>query len=121
MAEQAQVPLIQTFSSQETRKEARPWSPPLRVAFRFCFAYFVLYSFSNEIISGLLTWPHGGVRSLGAYWPLAQLTTWTARHIFRISHSVIHYASGSGDKAFDWVQNFCILVIAIAAAVTWSF
>ena len=107
--------------SADAPEAARPWSPTLRAAFRFCFAYFVLYSFSNGIISGLLTWPHGGVSSFGKYWPLADLTTWTAKHVFRISHPVTYYASGSGDKLFDWVQNFCILVIAVAAAAIWSF
>ena len=127
MAEQAQVPLvpqeeaIQSFPSQETQKETKPWSPALRLAFRFCLAYFVLYSFSNEIVRGLLTWPHGGVPSLGAYWPLAQLTTWTAKHIFRIGGPLIYGWSGGGDSTFEWVQNFCVLVIAIAATAIWSF
>lgn len=66
-------------------------------------------------------WPHGGVPSLGAYWPLAHLTTWTAKNVFRIDHHVIYTLSGSGDKTFDWVQNFCILAIAIVAAAIWSF
>ncbi|MGC2696496.1 MAG: DoxX family protein [Candidatus Angelobacter sp.] len=127
MAEQPHVALvpqeepIQAFPSQETQQETKPWSPALRLAFRFSFAYFILYSFSDAIIRGLLISPHGGVPSLGAYWPLAHLTTWTAQHVFRIGHPVKYALSGSGDTAFDWVQNFCILVIAIAATAIWSF
>jgi hypothetical protein len=112
---------IQAFPSQGTQQETKPWSPALRLAFRFCFAYFVLFSFTNPVISTLLAWPHGRAPSLATYWPLAQLTTWTARHVFRIDHPVTYTAlSGGGDRTFGWVQNFCILLIAIAAAAVWS-
>ncbi len=126
MAEQTQVaPVpqeepIRAFPSQ-TQQETKPWSPGLRAAFRFCFAYFVLFSFSNEIISGLLTWPHGGLPSFGTYWPLAPLTTWTANHVFYVGYPAVHTLGGGGDGTLAWVQNFCILVIAIAAAAMWSF
>jgi uncharacterized membrane protein YphA (DoxX/SURF4 family) len=127
MAEQTQVaPVpqeepIQAFPSQETQQETKPWFPTLRAAFRFCFAYFVLYSFTNQIISTLLVGPYRGVPSVGAYWPLAPFTLWTAKHVFRIGYSLTYGAlSGGGDGTFDWVQNFCILVIAIAATAVWS-
>lgn len=112
-------PVVASVQSSGASEAVRPWPPALRAAFRFCFTYFVLYSFSNPIISGLITWPHGGVRSLGTFWPLARLTTWTARHVFRIGYPTL--SGGGGDSAFDWVQTFCILVIAIAATVIWSF
>lgn len=111
-------PVVASVQSPDAPDTVRPWPPALRVAFRFCFAYFVLYSFSNPIISGLLIWPHGFVPSLGAYWPLPHLTTWTARHVFRIGYPL---NLGGGDSTFEWVQTFCILVIAIAATVIWSF
>ena len=127
MAEQGQaapVPQeepIQALPSQGTQPRTNPWSPALRLTFRFCFAYFILYSLSNEIISGLLTWPHGSVPSLGANWPLIRITTWTARHIFGIGHPETYTLSGGGDRTLDWVQTFCILAIAIAATAIWSF
>lgn len=113
--------IVMSAQSAGVSETMRPWSPALRVAFRFCFAYFVLFSLSNEIISYLVTWPSGGVPSLGAYWPLAQLTKWMAMHVFRIDHPATFNMSNGGDGSFAWVQNFCILVIAIAATAIWSF
>jgi hypothetical protein len=114
--------VVASVQSTDAPEAIRPWSPVLRAAFRFCFAYFVLFSLSNPIITTLLARPHGRVPSLATYWPLAHLTTWAAKHVFRIGHPVTYTAlSGGGDRTFGWVQNFCILVVAIAATAIWSF
>jgi uncharacterized membrane protein YphA (DoxX/SURF4 family) len=96
------------------------WSLATRVAFRFCFVYFVLFSLSNQIFAGLLMIPNVDIPDPGTLWPMRQITFWTARHIFRVTHDLVYTGSGSGDKTFDWVQTFCLLVIALIAATVWS-
>ncbi len=98
------------------------WSLPKRLAFRFLFAYLGLYCLTTQIIAGLRlpAFSKLPVPILGALWPLRQITFWTAAHIFRISHPLV-YMSGTGDRTFDWVQAFCLLVLAALATVVWSF
>lgn len=98
----------------------RAWKPATRVAFRFCFVYFILFSLSNQIFAGLLMIPGVDIPDPGTLWPMRQITFWTARHIFRVMHDLVYTGSGSGDKTFDWVQAFCLLVIAAVATVVWS-
>ena len=103
------------------KPEIRAWSPSLRVAFRFCFVYFTLYSLSNQIFGGLLIIPKVNLPGLGAVWPLRQLTFWIASHVFRVKHALVYTGSGSGDKTFDWVQAAFLLFVAIVATAVWSF
>ena len=92
----------------------------MRIAFRFCVAYFTLFSLSNQILGGLLVVPKLNIPELSALWPLRPITFWTATHIFRIKHELVYTGSGSGDKTFDWVLAFCLLVIAAAITFVWS-
>ena len=96
------------------------WSPALRVAFRFCVAYFTLFSLSNQIIGGLIVIPKVDVPEIGILWPLRQITFWTARHVFHVTRTLVYTGSGSGDKTFDWVQAFCLLLIAATITAAWS-
>ncbi len=53
-------------------------------------------------------------------WPLRQITFWTAKHVFGLNRQLIFPNSGSGDKTFDWVQAFALLMIAAIGTVIWS-
>ena len=92
----------------------------LRIAFRFCVAYFTLFSLSNQILGGLFVIPKVNIPELSSLWPLKHITFWTASHIFRIKHELVYTGSGSGDKTFDWVLAFCLLVIAAVITLVWS-
>ncbi len=96
------------------------WSLALRIAFRFCVAYFTLFCLSNQILGGLLLIPKVNIPELSAIWPLRQITFWTAAHVFHITRPLVYTGSGSGDKTFDWVLAFCLLVIAAVIACLWS-
>lgn len=96
------------------------WGLAFRIAFRFCVAYFTLFSLSNQILAGLLVIPKVNIPELSALWPLRHITFWTAAHIFRIKHELVYTGSGSGDKTFDWVLAFCLLVIASVITLVWS-
>ena len=128
MADHAQVALttaVQPVESavaieQESSVPRAQWSLALRIAFRFCVAYFTLFSLSNQILGGLLVIPKVDIPELSGHWPLRQITFWTAAHIFHIKHDLVYTGSGSGDKTFDWVLAFCLLVIAAVITLVWS-
>jgi len=96
------------------------WSPLVRIAFRFAFAYFAIYSLVSQVIVAVLLPPrtipgHG----LGTRWPLFDLTSGVAVHIFGITEPLV-YAGNSRDTAFFWVQVFLILMAASVVTVVWS-
>jgi hypothetical protein len=45
---------------------------------------------------------------------------WTAAHIFHLGQPPAYAETGSGDRMFDWVLTFCLLVVAALAAAVWS-
>jgi uncharacterized membrane protein YphA (DoxX/SURF4 family) len=96
------------------------WGLGLRITFRFCVAYFTLFSLSNQILGGLLVVPKVNIPELSAFWPFRQITFWTAAHVFHITRPLVYTGSGSGDKTFDWVLAFCMLVIAAVITLVWS-
>jgi hypothetical protein len=58
-------------------------------------------------------------QGLGTLWPLADITSWTAVHVFGIMAPLV-YTGNSRDTNFFWVQLFVVLAIAIPAAIAWS-
>jgi hypothetical protein len=46
------------------------------------------------------------------------LVAWTGTHVFHVTANPV--VSGSGDKMYDWVQAFCLLVIALGGTLVWS-
>lgn len=105
---------------QETTVPKERWSLTLRIAFRFCVAYFTLFGLSNQILGGLFVLPKVNIPDLASLWPLRHITFWTAAHIFRIKRDLVYTGSGSGDKTFDWVLAFCLLIIAALITCVWS-
>jgi uncharacterized membrane protein YphA (DoxX/SURF4 family) len=125
LGDHAQVALDATAQTaevleQETVVPKEHWGLGLRIAFRFCVAYFTLFSLSNQILGGLLVLPKVNIPELSAFWPFRQVTFWTAAHVFHITRPLVYTGSGSGDKTFDWVLAFCLLVIAAAVTCLWS-
>jgi hypothetical protein len=125
LADHAQVALDATTQpaavlEQETAVPKEHWGLGLRIAFRFCFAYFTLFGLSNQILGGLFIIPKVNIPDLASLWPLRHITFWTARHIFHVKYDLVYTGSGSGDKTFDWVLAFCLLIIAAAITCVWS-
>jgi hypothetical protein len=96
------------------------WSLTLRIAFRFCFVYFGLYCVSTQIMGGLISIPKMEEIDPSSFWPIKQVTFWTAAHIFHAKLPLLYTDSGSGDKIFDWVLAFCLLVFAALTTTIWS-
>lgn len=97
----------------------RPWSPVKRIAFRFFSIYFVLYALSCQVGPALLPIPKLEIPSLGQSKPVTALVAWTAAHVFSVRKALV-YRSGSGDKTFDWVLTFCVLIFAICGTIVWT-
>jgi len=107
--------------NNQVRQEAQVprWSRAARVAFRFCFVYFGLYSLATQISGGLLLLPNFSFPGLGTFWPMRRITFWFAAHVFRVSSPLV-YTGNSGDTMFYWVQTFWLLVFALLVTGIWS-
>src|SRR5271156_6504132 len=97
------------------------WNLASRVAFRFCFVYLGLYCLATQIVSGLYPIPKFDIPDPATFWPVRPLVFWTAAHIFHVRTELVYTGSGSGDKTFDWVLVFCLLVFAALLTSVWSF
>jgi len=112
----AQVPIAQL----QQAPQMPCWNTITRIAFRFCFTYFGLFCLCTQILGGLFPITKDGIPDLGTLWPMRQMVFWTAGHIFHITKTLVYRDSGSGDKAFDWVSSFCMMVVALLATGLWS-
>jgi uncharacterized membrane protein YphA (DoxX/SURF4 family) len=121
LTDPGRVPEESGFTLESASSDPPPhWKLATLVAFRFCFTYFTLFSISNQIFGGLFLIPKVDIPDPGTLWPMRQITFWTAAHVFRVTHELVYKDSGSGDKTFDWVQAFCLLVIALIITAVWS-
>jgi hypothetical protein len=114
MAAQAQV------AQPQQDLLAPRWSLASRVAFRLCFVYFGLFSIATQIIGCLFPTAMADIDGAGELWPMRPVTFWVASHIFHAKLPLVYTGSGSGDKTFDWVLAFCLLVFAALATLLWS-
>jgi hypothetical protein len=87
-----------------------------RIGFRFFALYFFLYVLMTQMLRALLPLPAGSLPDMGAI--MHPLVIWTGTHVFHVTAKPA--LTGSGDKLYDWVQAFCLLVIAAAGCGMWS-
>lgn len=98
------------------------WHPATRVAFRFCFLYMGLYIVLTQMLTSIL---FAATNDNGA-WEMDEshaaqvVIQWIAAHVFHIGHTLVAFETGSGDRAYDWVELAGILFLAIAGTVIWS-
>jgi len=114
MDARAQIPQLQRTSHNPY------WGPTCRVMFRFCFVYFGLFCLTNQIPGGLFPIPKVDIPDPSKLWPMRQITFWTAARIFHAKLPLVYTDSGSGDKTFDWVLAFWLLVVTALATGIWS-
>jgi hypothetical protein len=100
-----------------------PWNLPKRVAFRFACSYLMLYNLPMMGHVNLLE------AIPGVSWLSEKYThVWhtivpqVALHLFELSGPVTVYpaVNGSGDTTLDYVEDLCIVAVALLAAVVWS-
>jgi hypothetical protein len=115
----APQPQFQPDPASATSGQAR-WGLPLRVAFRFLLLYFGLFSLLGQILGGLLPILGLDIPNLAELPPFRGIVLWTAAHIFRTASPLIYTDTGSGDRTFDWVLTFCLLMTSAAGTILWS-
>ncbi|MGA8878457.1 MAG: DoxX family protein [Candidatus Korobacteraceae bacterium] len=112
------APGIQLQAEPGTAPAAR-WSLATRIAFRFCFIYFGLYCLLTQISTSLVPLPNVDIPDPSTFPPMHQIVTWTAVHLFGVTKPLVYF-SGSGDKIFDWVLLFVMVVFTAIATAIWS-
>jgi len=93
-----------------------PWSRVKKTAFRFFFAFFGLFVFPFPIsvipFVSQITQPY------------SQFWTWliniVGKNILGIEEEIALTFTGSGDKLYDWVQYFTILLLAVVITIVWT-
>ena len=94
------------------------WHLGPRIAFRFCFLYFGLFCLSTQILGGFLPIPKVDIPDFSLLWQ--PIVFWTAARVFDAKLPLVYTGSGSGDKTFDWVLVFCLLIFSLVATAVWS-
>lgn len=94
------------------RKPAQ-WNLATRIAFRFVFAYLVLYNFPSPL--NILPWQSLHTKYV-ALW--TAIVTWVGKHLLGLNITVL--PNGSGDTTYNYVQILCMLALAATATVIWS-
>ena len=102
------------------------WSPLTRVLFRFAFVYLVLFNlpFPLQYIPVLekLVRPSGELFSQQLLQPYEDLwnwlVPWVGQHVFGVEITV--RPNGSGDTTYNYVQDFCFLVLSVGATILWT-
>jgi hypothetical protein len=101
----------------ETAPQARAWSLPRRVAFRFVFSYVLLYALPFPLDA--LPWGWGD--QIGGAW----LSLWgepvkaLGRVLFGLDVAALA-TTGSGDSTYSYLQVLLFALLAAAAALVWS-
>ena len=92
------------------------WNLATLVAFRFVFAYLVLYDF--PFLVGLVP----GLDYLGKQYTalLYKIVPWVGSHILHLSNKITVFPNGSGDTTYNYVEVLCFLVVAGVATLVWS-
>jgi hypothetical protein len=114
------VDVLTATEPERTESTVRAWNFPSRIAFRFCVIYFGLYCIFTQIINSVLAIPNVDVPDWATLGPMRLSVEWVAAHIFGLKMPLVSSGSGSGDKTFDWVLVFCLLVLSGAATAVWS-
>ena len=108
------LPAEDSAEPSEPRSAAPRWSLPQRILFRFAFSYLLLCTISY--LPYFLPLPEVLTAPLLELWNV--LVPQVADAVFRADASVL--PNGSGDTTWNYVQAFCFLVLAAAAAGAWT-
>ena len=98
---------------------ATAWRPATRVAFRLCATYFGIYVLTTQMLTSLLVLPFE-MPNLGERAPVRTVVSWVAVRLFGVDRPLVITGSGSGDKTFDWVHAFTVLVLSVVITAMWS-
>ncbi len=110
-------PLEPAAHKGEPAKPRRLPGPLPKFAFRFSFAYWLLYCFPEPFVSFIPVW--------GAQWSAAYqkgfqaFIGWTATTVFRIPGELVP-PNGSGDTTSSYLAALVVFTAAMLVALVWS-
>jgi len=93
------------------------WSIGRKLRFRYFSIFFFLFIFPfpifliPELPGWVTSWVYDG-------W--GELVNWGGSTFFGIEEEISSRSTGSGDKTYNWVQNFMILIMALIGGTIWS-
>jgi uncharacterized membrane protein YphA (DoxX/SURF4 family) len=90
-----------------------------RAALRFGGLYFALYVVTTQMLPSLVVLPFENIPNFGAMAPVTTIVEWVAANVFGASLPLV-IRSGSGDKTYDWVLAFTLLIVSLVAATIWT-
>nr|AYM53924.1 membrane protein [Corallococcus coralloides] len=96
--------------------EPAAWGLARRIAFRFAFAYLLIYSFPYPVsaigeVEFLTQAVEGG-------WE--RVVPWVGKHVLGMEQDITVFTNGSGDTTFNYVLLLVQLGLAAAVAAIWS-
>lgn len=94
----------------------RPWSLPVRFAFRFAFAYWLLVFLPTPF--DLLPWIGEALGTLESMW--REVVPAFGAHVLGLREPITTFTNGSGDTTYDWAKHLLCLLLAVAGATIWS-
>lgn len=108
---------IAEFPAPQTADLPAPgpeWGLGKRILFRFWFSYLFLYIFPFPLDQI----PYVAMITMPWYQLWGKLVPWVGSTVFQREITVT--PNGSGDTTYNYVQIFCILVLAVVATLAWS-
>ncbi len=106
------------------------WTFTEKCAFRFCFVFFLLYTFpfpltsipfANELFSlnqKISEWYYA---LLNVYYNIWHgIVPWTGKHVLHLSYDIVTYTNGSGDTTYDYVLLLIYINISLVATIIWT-
>jgi hypothetical protein len=117
MATEATTPAeVQPETQTAPSSGPAPWHWTTRIGFRFFFAFFIGFWFPSP-----LYYIPGSAKVLGWYYKMLEVSVvWVGKHLLHLSQPVSVTGTGSGDKAYDYINMLCCLALGMIAAVVWS-
>src|ERR1700722_1907132 len=110
------IPQLQTETPVSAPESNPHWSLGTKIAFRYTFAYFILWVYPRAV--GSLGKGIKYSNPLRDMWHM--VVPWVGTHILHLTGDFTEVANGSGDQLYDYVLIFCIAVTAAVITLVWS-
>lgn len=102
------------YHAMSESHESPRWSPATRIAFRFLFSYFALYS-----VVPALVLRNDFLREL--YFDVWDtVVVWADETVVHVPYELMFDERGVSNSPYGWVQFLCTVTLACAATVIWS-
>ncbi len=111
------IPQLQKETPVSAPDVTVQWSPLTKLAFRYTFAYFLLYMCPRAV--GSLSADAKTNSVLDTIWHA--VVPWFGQNVLHISGDYSEVATGSGDRLYDYVLLLLIVILAGVATAVWSF